>query len=53
MKSVAGLLFVDVASGILAEGKEGVTSDNFPRTSAPLALIIHPGTALPATPGTG
>lgn len=49
MKSVVGLLFVDVAPGILAEGKEGVTSGNFPRASAPLALTIHPGTALPTT----
>lgn len=49
MKSAVGLLFVDVAPGILAEGKEGVTSENFPRASAPLALTIHPGTALPAT----
>lgn len=49
MKSVVGLLFVDVAPGILAEGKEGVTSGNFPKASAPLALTIHPGTALPTT----
>lgn len=42
------LLVADVPPESLAEEKEGMTSENFPRMPAPPALTPHPGTVLPA-----
>lgn len=50
IKSVARLLFVDIAPEILAREREGMTSEYFPRTSVPLSLTIHPGAVLPDLP---
>lgn len=47
MKSIAGLVFVDVAPEILAGGRGGRTPADSPRTSVPLSLTIHPGTVPP------
>lgn len=50
IKSVARLLFVDIAPEILAREREGMTSEYFPRISVPLSLTIHPGAVLPDLP---